>query len=439
MSELPPGWAETRLDELADVRLGRQRSPKNHTGARMRPYLRAANITWKGLDLKDVKDMNFSEHESDVYELLPGDVLVAEASGSASEVGKPAIWRGAIDGCCFQNTLVRVRSRGHVPEYLRYFLLGEARSGRLGQAAPGVGIHHIGATRLSAWKVAVPPLNEQRRIVAAIEEQFSRLDAAEESLRTAAMKLGVLRRASLGAAFAGKWPLVKLAELTDSQRPICYGILKPKTTGDLTVPYVEVRSIRNGFIDVASLHRTTETLHQEFRRSELRSGDVVLAIRGSFDRAAVVPASLAGANVSRDVARIAPTDALDSQYLAHLLESPVAFSYFARAARGVAVRGVNIGDLRTMPIPAPPVEEQRLIAAEVDRQLSLIGAMSVAIEAARRRSAALRRSILERSFRGEFVPQDPSDEPASVLLERIAAERAHVEPRGTGRRVHTSR
>jgi len=79
------------LDEIADVRLGRQRSPKNHTGSRMRPYLRAANVTWSGLELSDVKEMNFTEAESETYELRPGDVLVAEASGSASEVGKPAI------------------------------------------------------------------------------------------------------------------------------------------------------------------------------------------------------------------------------------------------------------------------------------------------------------------------------------------------------------
>src|SRR5713101_9298080 len=166
----------------------------------MRPYLRAANVTWNGLDLADVKDMNFSERDSVVYELQRGDVLVAEASGSASEVGKPALWNGEIDGCCFQNTLVRVRSRGPAPEYLRYFLFGEARSGRLGEAAPGVGIHHIGAARLSAWTIPVPPLNEQRRIVAMIEEQFSRLNAAESTLKQARSRLEAMRGSVIDAA-----------------------------------------------------------------------------------------------------------------------------------------------------------------------------------------------------------------------------------------------
>src|SRR5271166_7150191 len=126
MSELPPGWVTARLDQVAEVRLGRQRSPKNHSGDRMRPYLRAANVTWSGLDLSDVKEMNFTDDESAVYELRAGDVLLTEASGSASEVGKPALWRDEIEGCCFQNTLLRVRSRAPLPEYLLNLLQSEA-------------------------------------------------------------------------------------------------------------------------------------------------------------------------------------------------------------------------------------------------------------------------------------------------------------------------
>ena len=299
-----------------------------------------------------------------------------------------------------------------------------------------VTVKHLSSRTVQDIPLPLPPLNEQRRIVAAIEEQLSRLDAADASLSQARRRLDAFRRAALVDGFNGSWPRVPLKEVTDEGRPICYGILKPKTVGDLRVPYVEVRSIKNGRVDVESLHRTTRALHDEFKRSELRAGDVVLAIRGSFDRAAVVPVQLEGANVSRDVARIAPLPVLDSSYLAHYLGGPVAYRYFARAARGVAVRGVNIGDLRTMPIPLPPLEEQKRIVAEVEKRLSVIDVMRASIERAERRSAALRRSILERAFRGELVPQDPSDEPASVLLDRIRAERAADEP--TSRRKATT-
>jgi type I restriction enzyme S subunit len=185
-----------------------------------------------------------------------------------------------------------------------------------------------------------------------------------------------------------------------------------------------VRSIRKGRIDLDALRRTTEALHNEFRRSALQEGDVLLAVRGSFDRAAVVPPQLDGANVSRDVARIAPLPTLDAQFLSYFLVSIPARNFFQRCARGVAVRGVNIGDLRKLETPLPPIEEQRRISAGLDRDLSVVESVERAIDATAARSVALKRSILERAFTGRVVPQDPSDEPASVLVERIRAERA---------------
>src|SRR4051812_30608673 len=122
---LPAGWARARLDEVAEVRLGRQRSPKNHVGDHMRPYLRAANLTWHGIDTTDVKSMNFTDDEVAVYRLQPGDILLSEASGSASEVGKPGVWRGQLVGdICLQNTLLRVRPEAGVDsDYVCYRLL----------------------------------------------------------------------------------------------------------------------------------------------------------------------------------------------------------------------------------------------------------------------------------------------------------------------------
>jgi type I restriction enzyme S subunit len=120
----PAGWATVRLDDIAEVRLGRQRSPKNHTGKQMRRYLRAANVTWNGIDTSDVKEMNFTDDEVETYRLRESDVLLSEASGSAKEVGKPGIWRGELDGdICFQNTLIRVRPEEGIDSEFLYFRL----------------------------------------------------------------------------------------------------------------------------------------------------------------------------------------------------------------------------------------------------------------------------------------------------------------------------
>jgi type I restriction enzyme, S subunit len=424
VSGLPPGWAEARLDELAQVRLGRQRSPKNHSGSRMRPYLRAGNVTWSGLDLRDVKEMNFTEEESGVYELQPGDVLVAEASGSADEVGRPALWRGEIDGCCFQNTLIRVRSSGAQPEYLRYFLLTEAQTGRIGRASPGVGIHHISGGRLAAWRVPLPPLAEQRRIVGALEQQLSRLEAASTALFTAEDRIDLLRRSASASWFRDRWPTQPLAALVDPERPIRYGILMPKEQVEDGVLYVRVRDFPAGRILVNELKRTSPEIANKYRRSALKPDDVLVSIRGTFGRVAVVPPELDGANITQDTARIAPVAEIDRDYLVAYLRSYPAQRYFSVVARGVAVRGVNLGDLRAMPVPVPPRNEQRRIAAEAERTSSLLDALAAEVEQTQRRCGVLRLAILTRAFRGELVPQDPDEEPGRVLLELITAERA---------------
>ena len=150
---------------------------------------------------------------------------------------------------------------------------------------------------------------------------------------------------------------------------------------------------------------------------------MVLAIRGSWDRAAVVPPELEGGNVSRDVARIAPSEALDPSYLAYYLESPRAAAFFAGAARGVGVRGINIRDLRRMPVPMPAPSQQREAVAEIEHNLSLTDSLSAEIDTALSHSRSLRASILGSAFSGRLVAQEPSDEPASLLLERISLER----------------
>jgi type I restriction enzyme S subunit len=103
-----------------------------------------------------------------------------------------------------------------------------------------------------------------------------------------------------------------------------------------------------------------------------------------------------------------------------------------RAGSGAQQPALNRARVQALQIPLPPLNEQRRVVPEVERQLSLADSLAAAIHAALARSAALRRAILERAFTGRLVSQDPSDEPASVLLERIKAKRAKAEG-GTGR------
>ena len=99
--ELPNGWAWVRVDEIGEVRLGRQRSATRQTGQYSTMYVRAANITNAGLDLSDVLKMDFTPEERERYRLRAGDVVLAEASGSAGQVGRAALWRDELQECCY--------------------------------------------------------------------------------------------------------------------------------------------------------------------------------------------------------------------------------------------------------------------------------------------------------------------------------------------------
>src|SRR5262245_52193646 len=135
---MPRGWLKARIDEVAEVHLGRQRSPDKAHGDNLVPYLRAANVRWGGLDLTDVKCMQFSPGEVEIFRLRRDDILVVEASGSRDEVGKSALWREELPLACLQNTLIRVRSCGVDPEFLRWHLHLDASTGNLGGASKGI-------------------------------------------------------------------------------------------------------------------------------------------------------------------------------------------------------------------------------------------------------------------------------------------------------------
>jgi type I restriction enzyme S subunit len=204
--DLPESWEAVPLREVAAVRLGRQRSPARAFGPRMRPYLRAANVGWDGLRLDDVKEMSFTEAESEIFDLVHGDLLLSEASGSPGEVGKPAQYRDEVDGsCCFQNTLIRVRMRtGLDPDYYEHFFRNEARTGKFAAGSRGVGIHHLGQKALNEWLVPVPPPEEQSRIVAEVERQLTFLDVCERTTAAELTRSAALRRSVLKSAFEGR-------------------------------------------------------------------------------------------------------------------------------------------------------------------------------------------------------------------------------------------
>jgi len=204
LPRLPDGWAWSRVDWVADVRLGRQRSPKNRPNKYPRKYLRAANIIDGTLDLSDVKQMDFKPGEFDVYKLRRGDVLLSEGSGSPYEVGKCGVWDERIPDCCIQNTVIRVRSEHISPQYLLYVFMYARYKGDFAKMAKGIEIGHLGAKRLAGYKIPLAPKSEQLRMIERIDSLLAMTKTLERPMETALRNTDHLEHSLLSCAFRGK-------------------------------------------------------------------------------------------------------------------------------------------------------------------------------------------------------------------------------------------
>jgi|SRR5579884_201394 len=407
-TQLPVGWQWCALADVAEVRLGRQRSPKNHSGPNMVPYLRAANVTWSGLDLSDVKEMQFSADEVETYRLEPGDILVAEASGSASEVGKPAIWRGELETACFQNTLIRVRSRGPLPEYLFVVLREAAVSGQFGRSAPGVGIHHLGAKRLSGWRIPLPPESDQARIAEAVQRNMTLIDLGmreldEGSKRAAAYVAAAVR--DVFANFIGV-RVRPLGEIADIRSGLTKG---RKTKGEVSEhPFLRAANVRAGALDLDEV-KTIPATQAEAGRFRLEPGDVLMIEGSGSDRRLgqgwVWEGQVEGCLHQNHVFRARPAaDAIDPYFLAWFLVTQQARGYFLRNAKTTAgLSSINRSQVAALPVPTPSLDEQARAVATFNNIARVGAELQHAIFTERRRADQLVRSLLHAACTGTLV------------------------------------
>ena len=414
------------MSDVAEVHLGRQRSPQHHSGDQMRPYLRSANVTWSGIDLGDVKEMNFDDADFERYRLRNGDLLLNEASGSSNEVGKPAVWRGEIDGCCFQNTLLRIQPRELDRRYVYWYCYLSARMGHFGDSGRGVNIRHLGKQGLARFPIPIAPVAEQKRIVDAIEEHLSRLDAAEAALGAAERKLDATLRSTLLEVCRGPWPREQLSDVINSLKNGVF-VSRPskQPPGSPIFRISAVRPLRLRVDDV----RYADPIPERGDAYRVQTGDILVTRYSGnpsyVGAAAVVPREGAGILHPDKLIRVVVnrTRVLPEWIAAYLTAGEGRQEIERRLKTTAGQVGISGSQLRTIPIAVPPLRHQQRVIAK-------ISVVQEAQERARRQldgvatqTQGLRRSILAAAFSGRLVSQDPTDEPASVLLERIAASR----------------
>jgi type I restriction enzyme, S subunit len=434
---VPSHWEIRRLDAIADVRLGRQRSPKNHSGPNMRPYLRAANVDWHGLRLDDVKQMNFTDDEMKVYRLEPGDLLLGEASGSPDEVGKPALWNGEIAECAFQNTLLRVRSNSAEPRYLLHWFRHLALSGQFAAQSRGVGIHHIGRAKLAAWPIPLPPVEEQLRIVEALEYHVSRLDAAAAYMDAAVKLTAAYERSALLDAALGGSPSMSERRIYDHDGVDWAGELPPAITlrsgwvwrrwkdvgtsqNGKAFPSAEysnkgIRLLRPGNLGPDGklywTHAATRHLPVQYRQANqnllLGEGDVVMnltaqSLKDDFLGRVCIVRSGDEALLNQRLARLR-SEILVPEYTLTIFRSPMFRSYVKSLNKGSLIQHMFTRQIAEFWLPVPPVGDQLRCAATADRATAMLERAGVAIGNAVVRCNLLRRALLDAAFTGRLT------------------------------------
>jgi type I restriction enzyme S subunit len=420
VSELPRGWAWTTLGET--VRWGSGGTPRRGVA---RYY--GGSILWAIIgDLNDglvmttagtITDEGLAESSARL--VPPGTVLVA-MYGSIGKLGIAGIEMATNQAIGFADPRQGLDSR-----FLFWFLRAERRN--LVQAGKGATQKNISQTVLRAWPLPLPPLNEQRRIVAAIEEHLSRLDAADVSLAVALKRLSALQRHARSNAVArgevrAIGDLLEHIEAGKSFR--CHG--RRADPGEWGV--IKVSAMTWGAFDEEENKAVISEEHVD-PRWEIRVGDLLLSRANTTElvgATVLVGSTRPRLLLSDKSMRLHAPDTVNKAWLQIALSSPESRRQMSAVATGTkdSMRNISQEKVKAVRLRVPPLEEQRRIVAEIEERLGAIDALRAAIERAQRKGAALRRLILERAFRGELVPQDPSDEPASALLDRIRADRA---------------
>ena len=224
-------------------------------------------------------------------------------------------------------------------------------------------------------------------------------------------------------ALPQKWAWATADQLTDETKSITYGVIKLGEREKDGIPTLRSSNVRHLRLDLKGVKTISPEVASRYQRTFLEGGEILITVRGTLGGVVSVPLSCRGFNISREVAMLALVDPSLSSTLALFIGSPPIQSLLKNSARGIAYTGINISDLKELPLPLTPQAEHSAIQSETERRLSIADEIDAQVEYNMTRTARLRQSILKRAFEGHLVPQDPTDEPAEQLLARIRQQR----------------
>lgn len=410
----------TSLRTIAEVALGRQRAPQHETGPNMVPYLRAANVKDGSLDLTDVKAMNFTPKEQQIFSLRPGDVLVTEGSGSLNAVGASSVWNGELSGTvCFQNTLLRLRPRGGTDSrFLSWWARYAHADGLFASVATGANIYHLSAERVRALPCNAPPAAEQRRIAHFLDAETARIDKliASRQKQVSTLKEGELATISSmlsgGATsddgFPTGWPWLPYIPRSWSIGPV-YAYFQTdlgkmlnseRSVGDRQRPYLRNANIHWHKVDTSDVAMMSFAADEK-KRYSVHSGDLLVCEGGAgVAEAAVWDGRIEECYFQKSLHRVRRAGEVPVEWLMYWLRLAKHCGAFEADGNIATIPHLTGEQLRQYRIPIPHDGES--LVRKTERRIKAMAEFRAALSQAQVLLAERRQALITAAVTGQF-------------------------------------
>lgn len=450
MSELPSGWAQACISDLAELNPKQVFDdetlagfvPMSHAPTNFRDKLRFDERPWR--EIKKAYT-NFKD----------GDVIFAKVT-PCFENGKAAFVEGLPNGIGAGSSEFFVL-RPRCNEISAKYLLAVIKShGFLHEGAASmtgaVGLRRVPKQFVESYSIPVPPAAEQTRIAAKLDELLAQVDTLKARIEAIPALLKRFRQSVLTAAVSGRlteeWRTQNVGSISQTEpnppsqlSNLCSLVTSGSrgwadyysNTGAIFIRSQDINTDELNLTDIAFVKLSEST---EGKRTKVKAQDLLITITGAnVGKVARVKKDLHEAYVSQHVALVRLKNSDQAPFIELFLKDIAAGrGTLTKLAYGGGKPGLNLSNIKELVLTLPSDIEQTEIVRRVEQLFAFADQLETKVNDAKARIDHLTQSILAKAFRGELVPQDPNDEPASLLLERIKAQRASAPKARRGRR-----
>lgn len=407
MKQLPKGWSHQKLGDLIELKYGTALPQKTRTN-----------------DGHPVFGSNgkIGEHNP---ALTSGETLIVGRKGSIGEVHYSPMACTPIDTTYYID---------NVPDNTFKYWFHSLKSLNLNKLNKSTAIPGLSRNDVYNIDVPVPPTNEQRRIADKLDRVLARVDAANEHLSRIAPLIKRFRQSVLSAATSGKLTSDLHRDNRNAYERLPLGDLastrlgkmldKKKNTGTL-VKYIRNVNVRWFSFDLSDLLSIRIEPH-EVQTLSIQDGDVLICEGGEPGRCAVWREGSTDLVFQKAIHRARlDSKLLLPEWLAFCLKHQSNTGEIEDFFTGTTIKHLTGVSLAKLLIPVPPIEEQCEIVRRVEKLFAFADRLEERLSQAQEAVQKLTPALLAKAFRGELVPQDPNDEPASELLKRLQESRAN--------------